>query len=353
MSATSIPQTMKALIVEEGQRVAVKDHPIPPVGDDDVLIRTVSVAQNPTDWKHVDTLGVPGTILGCDFSGYVVKAGKNVSSPKVGDHVAGFLHGGAFTDEGAFAEYVKTPGDLVWVVPEGSINHDEAATLGCAFWTAAQGLFHKGRLGAVEPPAKVSGNEWIFIYGGSSAVGQFAIQLAHLAGYKVVTTASPRNFGLVKSLGADAVFDYKDTEVVAKVKRATGDSITKAFDTISLEESQHISAGALSPRGGTVVLVLSPITEATDRKDVQFITTLIYTALGRAFSFGPTVHFPVSQEDRSQIVGFLKKVPQLVKDGSIKPLPIKLWKGGLTAIPDGLQYMREGKVSAEKIVYPL
>lgn len=50
---------------------------------------------------------------------------------------------------------------------------------------------------------------------------------------------------------------------------------------------------------------------------------------------------------------FLKKLPTLAKEGAIKPLPIKLWEGGLTAIPDGLQYMREGKVSAEKIVYRL
>ncbi len=56
-------------------------------------------------------------------------------------------------------------------------------------------------------------------------------------------------------------------------------------------------------------------------------------------------------EDRAQIVQFLKKVPELVKDGKIRPLPIKLWEGGLSSIPAGLQYMKEGKVSAEKIVY--
>ena len=35
----------------------------------------------------------------------------------------------------------------------------------------------------------------------------YAIQLGHLAGYKVVTVASQRNWELCKSLGADAVFD--------------------------------------------------------------------------------------------------------------------------------------------------
>ena len=88
-----------------------------------------------------------------------------------------------------------------------------------------QALFHPTRLGLVEPPKKTEKGEWIIIYGGSSkrpsivgsththhtsppgSVGMFAIQLAHLAGYKVATTASPRNHELVKSLGADLVVD--------------------------------------------------------------------------------------------------------------------------------------------------
>ena len=47
----------------------------------------------------------------------------------------------------------------------------------------------------------------LFVYGGSSSVGQYAIQLAKLSGYKVVSTASQRNHELVKSFGADLVFD--------------------------------------------------------------------------------------------------------------------------------------------------
>ena len=44
----------------------------------------------------------------------------------------------------------------------------------------------------------------------AGSVGLYAIQLAHLAGYKVVTVASPRNHALLKSLGADAVFDVSE-----------------------------------------------------------------------------------------------------------------------------------------------
>ncbi len=79
--------------------------------------------------------------------------------------------------------------------------------------------------------------------------------------------------------------------------------------------------------------------------------TLLYTVLGREFDYGPGADYPVAPEDRAHMVQFLKKVPKFIEEGSIKPLKVRLWEGGLNAIPEGLQYMREGKVSAEKIVY--
>ena len=63
------------------------------------------------------------------------------------------------------------------------------------------------------------------------------------------------------------------------------------------------------------------------------------------------VLFPVSLEDREHMAQFLKKVPELVMSGQVKPNPVKLWEGGLGAINAGLKYMMDGKVSGEKIVY--
>lgn len=88
-----------------------------------------------------------------------------------------------------------------------------------------------------------------------------------------MTTASPRNFDLVKSLGADAVFDYHDDDVVTKIKEATGDSVAYAVDAISVAASQRISAEVIAPTGGKVVLVQFPVAGATERKDVQIIRT--------------------------------------------------------------------------------
>ena len=42
-----------------------------------------------------------------------------------------------------------------------------------SFWTCVQALFHPTRLNMVEPPEKVEGEEWIFIYGGSCKIYLF------------------------------------------------------------------------------------------------------------------------------------------------------------------------------------
>jgi NADPH:quinone reductase-like Zn-dependent oxidoreductase len=78
--------------------------------------------------------------------------------------------------------------------------------------TAFQVLYGSRVLKLVQPfdqAAPVQGETWIFIYGGSTCVGLYAIQLAKLSGYKIVTVASPRNHELLKKYGADAVFDAR------------------------------------------------------------------------------------------------------------------------------------------------
>lgn len=95
----------------------------------------------------------------------------------------------------------------------------------------------------------------------AASVGQFAIQLAALSGYKVAKTASPKNFELVKGLGASAVFDYRDPDVVANIKAATHDSVRAALDTISLKETQAISAAVISPEGGKVMHILAVVAD--------------------------------------------------------------------------------------------
>ncbi|KAI0764949.1 GroES-like protein [Fomes fomentarius] len=352
----TLPSTMKALVIQENRTVALQDRPVPTIDDDEVLIKTGAVALNNVEWKLVAFIGIPGTILGVDLAGEIVQVGKNVTQRKVGERVATFVHGAHYADRGAFAEYVKASADLVWVLPE-TMAYEQAAAMTCGVWTTLQALFHEARLGLPGEPSPdvptVERDEWVFVYGGSTSTGQYAIQLLRAAGYKVATTCSPRNFALVTALGANAVFDYHGplAEVVQSIKAAAGDTVRSAIDCISIKESQQISQDVIAPGGGKVAILL-PKVEIEERPDVQRIFLLLYTVLGRPFTM-MMKEWPLAPSDKAQLVAFCKNMPRLVERGRLKPNLLKVWRGGLAAIPDGLQYMKEGKLSAEKIVYRL
>jgi NADPH:quinone reductase-like Zn-dependent oxidoreductase len=96
----------------------------------------------------------------------------------------------------------------------------------------------------------------ILIWGGASSVGQYAIQFAKLGGLRVLTTASPKNFDLVKGLGADEVFDYRDERVVENIRTSTGNALDIAVDTVSEGKTPEQVTGAIGDKGGRVAIIL-------------------------------------------------------------------------------------------------
>ncbi|OJT07052.1 Protein TOXD [Trametes pubescens] len=355
MSSPSIPNYMKALVVQPDKTLAVAhNHPVPTINENEVLVKTMSVALGPPDLLALKAApSSPGLlpILGCDWAGEVMQVGTNVTTRKAGERVAGFVHGGRSAERGAFAEYVKSPADLVWPIPE-ALSFEEAASMSIGTYTCVQALYHKGRLELPLLADDVSQkDEWVFIYGGSSSCGQYAIQLARASGFKVVTTSSPRNFDLLRSLGATAVFDYRDPAVVDKVKAVTGDTIRYGLDAIGLSDTQELSQRIFGSEGGKL-LTLMWANKTRVREDVELIFTLVHTGLGLTIDM-PGAHFPASPEDTAQMVAFAATIPRLVEQGRLKPNPIRRLAGGLAAISEGLNLLEEGKVSGEKIVVVL
>jgi NADPH:quinone reductase-like Zn-dependent oxidoreductase len=86
----------------------------------------------------------------------------------------------------------------------------------------------------------------------------YAVKLASLSGYKVVSVASKRNWDLVKSLGADAVFDYNDPNIISLVQKWARDlgagPLTKGLDTISEHGSQEKCVSILGEGGKLITL---------------------------------------------------------------------------------------------------
>lgn len=147
---------------------------------------------------------------------------------------------------------------------------------------------------------------------------------------------------------------YKDADAIAQVKAATGNTLRAALDAISEPSTQAFCVQTFGPAGGKLVTILGvPEDVRRMRADVVGQNTLIYTALGRGFVFAGAEEWPASKSDREHMARFLRKTPELVRKGLVKPNPTKLFVGGLEGINAGLKYMEEGNVSAEKIVYRL
>ncbi|KAH9849338.1 oxidoreductase [Lenzites betulinus] len=356
MSTPTDAVNMKALIVQS-YKVTVQDHPMPAIDSNDVLVRTFAAALGPPDLRAIEFDPTPGGILGSDWAGEIVQVGKDVTARKVGERVAGFVRGDRSAERGAFAEYVKSPADLVWVIPN-ALSYAEAATMSIELCTCAQALYYTGRLELPLPSNDIlERDEWLFVYGGSSSCGQYAIQLARASVFRVITTASPRNFALLRSLGAAVVCDYHDPAVVEKVKAATEDSIRYGIDAIGLPETQELSQRVFGRAGGKLITLLwANKTRVREDFEVSYELplfpqlTLVYTGLGRAFDM-PGMHFSVSPEDTAQMAAFVATIPALVQAGQLRPNPVRLVEErGLAAIPRGLKDLEEGKVSGEKIV---
>lgn len=115
-----------------------------------------------------------------------------VGTPSVSCHIA---VDNQKSRQGSLSEYAVVPAAAVALRPP-TIDVSHASGIALAGLTAYQALFKDAGL---EPGQKV------FINGGSTAVGLFAIQIAKALGMTVVASASSRNEGLVKEMGADEV----------------------------------------------------------------------------------------------------------------------------------------------------
>jgi NADPH:quinone reductase-like Zn-dependent oxidoreductase len=136
-------------------------------------------------------------------------------------------------------------------------SFEEAAQLGVAPLTALQCLHESLELPSpFEARSITMPQRTLLIWGGASAVGQYAIQFAKLGGLRVLTTASSKNFDLVKGLGADSVFDYRDEGVVEKIRAATDNALNIAIDTISEGKTPEQVTGAIGDKGGKVATIL-------------------------------------------------------------------------------------------------
>ncbi len=195
----------------------------PPLGATEVLIRNAAIAINPLDWLLQDSAVLPWldypAILGSDVAGEIVAVGQSVDRFRVGDRVLGQAVGTTVNQpaQGAFQQYTIVLEHMTAPIPD-TMAFADAAVLPLGLGTAASGLYGRSQL-ALDPPsqAPTRKEQVVLVWGGSSSVGCNAIQLAVASGYRCVTTASARNAGMLRSLGASAILDHASATVVDDV----------------------------------------------------------------------------------------------------------------------------------------
>lgn len=190
----------------------------PVVTDKGVLIKVHAASVNSGDWHlmrgtpFLSRLMFGGILkpkiktLGMDVAGRVEAVGKDVTQFQINDEVFGDISGCGF---GAFAEYVCAD-ESALVLKPSNISFEQAATVPAAALAALQGLRDLGQ---------IQSGQKVLINGASGGVGSFAVQIAKAFGAEVTALCSTKKMAMVKSLGADHVIDYTQTDITKNGER--------------------------------------------------------------------------------------------------------------------------------------
>lgn len=348
-----VPDTFKAAIVPEpGAQHVVQDRSLPPLEAGEVAIKVTATAINPVDWKIRDYkvfIKDYPAVLGSDAAGEIAAVGSGVTNFKEGDRV--FFQGiiGRY-DFSTFQQYVKMPAELVAKTPK-NISDDEAGGVSLATVAVVTGFYDKSGHGLAAPwtegGEQAGKGKGIVILGGSSSVGQYAIQLAKISGFdKIVTNASARHIDHLKALGADVVLDRATQNSEEDFKAALGGvPLAFVFDSISEKDTQVLGVKVLAAtktENSHVVTVQGVNAEASELGQSLEPKAAVKQVLG----LGSAPHLRHLSEPLCKHLG---GEDGYIAKGRFVPNRPLVVSGGLANIEGALAKNKKG-VSGEKVI---
>lgn len=264
---------MKALVLEDYNKLVYRDWPDPVLAGDEVLVRVKAAGICGSDVHGIDgSTGRrrPPLIMGHEAAGIIERTGKDVRDWKAGDRVTFdstiyplndwyTLHGmynlsdnrkvlGVAPEEysrhGAFAEYVNIPHHILYRIPEG-VTFTQAAMVEPVAVAA-----HAVKL------ASIQWNETAVVIG-TGMIGLFIVQVlrSNGCGTVIAVDTDPAKRKLAVLSGADHAFDPDDKELKKIVQDLTGErGADHVFEAVGSEDTVCLSV-ELVRKGGTVTLV--------------------------------------------------------------------------------------------------
>lgn len=211
--------------------------------------------------------------------------------------------------------------------------------------TSAIGLYL--RLGLPEPWQPATEPIPLVVYGASSAVGTYAIQLALRSNiHPIICVAGRAKDDHVEKLidrsRGDTIVDYRDGDeaVVAGLKKALGAEglppLLHAFDAVS-EKGSYVNVSKVLAKGGKITLVL-PEKEEYGKIPEGIEKSL--TSVGSVFKDAKDFGFV-----------FFRYMAWGLAQGWFRGQRQEVVPGGLGGIEKALQNLKDGKASAVKYVF--
>lgn len=320
---------MKAIIYTEygsPDVLGLKDIGKPSPKENEVLIKIISASVNAADWHMIRgkpfiarfTSGLlkPKTqIPGIDFAGIVETSGKKATEFKPGDEVFGDCGWG-----GAFAEYVCLKEEKIIPKPE-NVTFDEAASIPVSALTALQSIRDFG---------KITSGQQVLINGSSGGVGTFSIQIAKYYGAEVTGVCSTPKMEMVKSIGADNVIDYNESDFCNSGKKF--DVIIDNVGNRSIFDLER----ALKPSGKCIIVGFTSLPLLFQ---AMFISPVI-----SSFSTKKIKMMGTAVPNKKDML-FLKV---LLESGKIKPVIEKTYS--LEQAAEAVKYVDEGHATGKIII---
>ncbi|OJJ82365.1 zinc-binding alcohol dehydrogenase family protein [Aspergillus glaucus CBS 516.65] len=276
LQSSPILDRQRALLIHAAQQpyTLVTDHLVPAIlKDGEILVKVVAIGLNPVDWKGpAFNFGLPSLpwINGRDLTGIVVRGFDPSGRVRTGDLV--LVPSTDYRDirKAAFQEYAITTASNAARIPSATCSQ-AAASLGVAFVAAVLSLgvslgLDLSAIDALpgpdlintlkgvdenEIPVDVRGEcfsasedadrirkgDWLAIWGASTTTGFITLQLAKLAGLRVICVADVARHGAkLLELGADLLVDRQDPErAVQIIQGVTNNNLRYAIDIVGRE----------------------------------------------------------------------------------------------------------------------
>ncbi|MEM9486666.1 MAG: NAD(P)-dependent alcohol dehydrogenase, partial [Cyanobacteria bacterium P01_F01_bin.116] len=252
--------------------------------------------------------------LGSDVAGRVEAVGKDITQFQVGDDVFGDLSECGF---GAFAEYVSVPETALVLKPDNT-SFEDAAAIPAAALAALQSVRDYGQ---VQPGQKV------LVHGASGGVGSFAVQIAKAFGAEVTGVCSTGKVEMVRSLNADHIIDYTQTDCTQ----------TGPYDLIidaAAYRSVYDFLPALKPQGAYVMVGGS--------------TARFFQVMFLAPWIAKTRHYTVKSLAAKPNQADLITIRNLVTAGKITPFIDQRYP--LSKVPDAIRYVEQRQVKGKVVI---